>query len=360
MKQSRKQFLLLAKIKLAMRILLSFLVCMTLISLQCCKSSKKTAEITTPGALNVLFYNVENLFDTEDDPNTFDEDFTPTGKLSWDEERYGNKLNNLSRVITIDGTLMPDLVGLCEVENRKVVEDLMADANFKGIEYKVVHKDSPDGRGIDVALAYNPKKLKVEEVNYISTKLPVGTRPNTRDAMHVVGISGGDTIHIFVNHWPSRTGGQEKSEPNRLTVARNVRKEVNKILEADSDAKILLMGDFNDYPNNKSLRDVLEAKKDDGILINLMWDTNKMGEGTYNYKGDWGALDQFIVSPSLMDAGLGYNVKDDKVHIIKEDWMMYTNKEGVAYPNRTYGGKNYYGGFSDHLPIRLVLDYSGE
>ncbi len=344
-----------------MRVLITFLTCMTLISFQCCKSSKKTADISVPGSINVLFYNVENLFDIIDDPNTFDEDFTPTGKLAWDQERYDVKIQNLSKVMTIDGTLMPDLVGLCEVENRAVVEDLMAAAAFKGIKYDVIHKDSPDGRGIDVALAYNPTKLKVEEVAYIESKLPVGDRPNTRLAMHAIGISGGDTIHIFVNHWPSRTGGQETSEPNRLTVAHNVRAEIDKVLAADRDAKILMMGDFNDYPNNQSLSYVLDAKKDDaGTLINMMWDMNKMGIGTYNYKGDWGTLDQFIVSPSLVDPGTGYTVKNDEAIIIKEEWMMYTNKEGEAYPNRTYGGKNYYGGYSDHLPIRLVLDYVGE
>ncbi|MCB0762366.1 MAG: endonuclease/exonuclease/phosphatase family protein [Flavobacteriales bacterium] len=341
-----------------MRVFIPVVIVLTLGLLQCCKSSEKTVEVITPSDLDITFYNVENLFDTIDDPQKSDEDFTPSGKLQWNTERYQHKLKNLARVISQDGKELPEVLGLCEVENRQVVEDLMKMPAFAGVDYRILHRESPDGRGIDVALAYNAAVIQFEEVSYIRSKLPHGDRPNTRLVLYARGMSGGDTLHVFVNHWPSRHGGQQESEPNRLTVAYNVDQVLDSIRGVNPMAKILMMGDFNDYPNNKSLVEIIQAgKDDDSPMINLMWDKHKMGEGSYNYRGEWGALDQFVVSPPLVSATKGFQAETETVEFVRFPWLMYVDKEGVAYPNRTYGGPNYYGGYSDHLSIHMKLTY---
>lgn len=306
-------------------------------------------------SLSVMFYNVENLFDTSDDPAINDDEFTPGSEKAWTKERYNQKLVNIGKVIRACDTFMPDIIGLCEIENLQVLKDLVASENFKGTNYSILHADSPDDRGIDVAILYNPSRVKLEVVELIKSTLPSGDRPNTRLVMHAAGEVGGQPLHVYVNHWPSRSGGQMESEPNRLTVANNVKNSVESVLMLDRNAQILLMGDFNDYPNDKSVRDVLMAKNaNEGMLTNLMWMMSKNGEGSYSYKGEWGCLDQFMVSKALTD-GQGVDVVQNSVKIIKHDWMMYTNDKGVTTPNRTYGGNNYYGGYSDHLPIFLKL-----
>jgi endonuclease/exonuclease/phosphatase family metal-dependent hydrolase len=173
--------------------------------------------------------------------------------------------------------------------------------------------------------------------------------------LHAAGQVGGKNLHFYINHWPSRGGGQAETEPNRLTVANNVYQSVAKLIKEDRESLVVLMGDFNDHPNDKSQKDVLRAGKGDGyMLTNLMWDMEKNDLGTYAYKGDWGCLDQFLVSPALQD-GKGVDVVMESVEIVKKDWMLFVNDKGVASPNRTYGGNNYYGGFSDHLPIYMKI-----
>ena len=333
------------------------LILMTPLFLMSCKGKEKISEEWLSDTdLHIIFYNVENLFDIENDPATADDEFTPGTEKNWTKDRYEIKLNHLEKVITATG-VAPDIIGFCEVENRGVVEDLMTTGKLRGFDYTIVHKDSPDGRGIDCALAFNSKKVKLLAEDYIESKLPVGDRPNTRLAMHTKLLCGDDTLHVFVNHWPSRYGGQEYSEANRLTVAHNVRQKLDLIQSRDPNAQILLMGDFNDYPNNKSLNKVLGAGNGDRYPFqNLMWNKHKSGQGSYNYKGDWGCLDQFIVSENLVNGEGNWATSEDSAEIVRRDWMMYVNDEGEAYPSRTYGGPNYYGGYSDHLPIYLILD----
>ncbi len=323
--------------------------------LNSCHSVQNTSFNPSKEELSIAFYNVENLFDLEDDPNTFDEEFTPTGKKAWTKDRYETKLLNLGRVVSSMDEAMPDILGLCEIENRKVVEDLNKSPYFSGVNYQILHQESPDGRGIDVGLMYNADKIELEIAGVIESTLPAGDRPKTRLILHAKGEANGEELHLFVNHWPSRSGGQEETEPNRLTVAFNLRNYIDKVLEENPEALIVLMGDFNDHPNNKSIQDILRAGKGkDYRLENLMWDKHKNGEGSYNYRGDWGALDQFMVSQNLLD-GEGVDVLPETVKFVKHDWMMYVNKEGQASPSRTYGGPNYYGGYSDHLPIHMTL-----
>jgi predicted extracellular nuclease len=341
------------------RFLLSAFVLMTIASLECCKEKKELSIVAEDDSILVAFYNVENLFDTADDPAIKDEEFTPTGRKAWTEERLQDKVEKLAKVLSSLSEQLPDVVGLCEVENRDVVQMLRDADALAAKDYQIVHKDSPDGRGIDVALIYDANKITVDHQSYIQSKLPIGDRPNTRLVLYARGVKNNDTLHFFVNHWPSRYGGQEKSEPNRLTVAYNVKNTLDSIRKASPDARIVLMGDFNDYPNNKSINEIIGAGiKSEMPFYNMMWETHKAGKGSYNYKGEWGCLDQFIVSQGTVNASSGFSVKPDAGQIIKHDWMMYVNKEGVAYPNRTYGGPQYYGGYSDHLPILMKMDYS--
>ena len=313
---------------------------------------------TTAQDFGVLFYNVENLFDTENDPAIDDDEFLPEGEKRYTQERYRKKLEDLSRVIAeaSPGDL-PAVIGLCEVENKLVVQNLIDQSALAGKNYKIVHKDSPDGRGIDVALVYDADLFSVVNEDFLSVKIPFAERPATRDILHAELKSGDESLHIFVNHWPSRYGGQEKSEPKRMAAATALKKKVDEIRQSQPDANMLMMGDFNDYPINKSVVEVMEANTDSTSgLYNMMATLHEAGLGTYNYRGEWGALDQFWVSSSMLMDEESFSTSTGDVTIIKKEWMLYINDSGDAYPNRTYGGPNYYGGFSDHLPIYMRME----
>jgi len=307
--------------------------------------------------LEVVFYNVENLFDTVEDPEIWDDEFLPDSAKDWTQERYAKKLVDLAKVLTeISADGLPEVVGLCEIENRMVVEDLFATDSLGNRKFKVVHEESPDKRGIDVALAYDSEvltELYHEKIRYSFSFEPETT---TRDILYVKLLSASDTLHFFVNHWPSRRGGEEASEPKRLKAATVLRTKIDSILLKDKTAKIIAMGDFNDYPNNKSMTEVMNCEPGAGQhLTNLTYKFHESGLGTYNYKGEWGMLDQFIVSDGLLHSQNGYSVTDSSTVIFKEEWMLYFPQDGEPTPSRTYGGSNYFGGYSDHLPIRLTI-----
>lgn len=308
-----------------------------------------------------MFYNVENLFDTLDQANTQDEEYTPQSRKQWNTQRYHERLNHTADVIlAYDTTNLPELVGLCEVENRGVVEDLTELTALKANGYQIVHEDSPDNRGIDVALLYEPAHFEYVSHQTYRIKLP-GDRPNTRDILHVTGkVAGGELLHVFVNHWPSRSGGKERSEPKRMLVADKLREVIDGIQAEDKDAKILVMGDLNDHPIDKSVYESLNARhnkkpNNEGELYNLMFEYHEQGTGTHNYKGEWGVLDHLIVSHSLLKAKKGLSCEMDAGKIHKQDFFLYTRKDGSKVPNRTYGGDNYYGGYSDHLPVVVEM-----
>lgn len=306
----------------------------------------------------IAFYNVENLFDLEDDPNTFDEDFTPAGKNKWTADRYQSKLSNIAKIM--DSLDMPDIIGLCEVENRKVLEALAKTGNMASGGYDIAHFDSPDGRGIDVALLYKRDRMKLVKAAYIRIPFPDDIRKDytSRDILRVEGrLASGETLHLFVNHWPSRSGGVWDSQPRRLQVARYLKTEVEAILQKDASANIVIMGDFNDEPLDYSVSRVLgalpmTAQVLPGLLYNAMSEADKAKEGTYVYEYKWNMLDQFIVSSGLR-GNQGLRMQSAK--IFRPDWIMYQAKSGPV-PNRTYGGTRYYGGYSDHLPIYLDLE----
>ncbi|GJM32530.1 MAG: endonuclease [Saprospiraceae bacterium] len=307
----------------------------------------------------VAFYNVENLFDLHDDPIKLDEDFTPHGKQNWTKERYHTKMIRLSQVL--DSMGRPTFIGLAEVENLAVVKDLAKTGGLKKCKYAFVHQESPDRRGIDVAFMYDKKQFKLISSDFIRIDFPVedDEEYTSRDILHAVGkTSKGDTLHFFVNHWPSRRGGVEKSEPKRVLVAKHLRSSIDQILLTNPDANIIIMGDFNDEPDNRSIVSILGALPLDsdpqrGYLYNCFSDYAKQKQGSYRYRADWNALDQIIVSGSLLNGQA--HLKATNPVIFSRDWMLYKNNKYGFSPNRTYGGPRYYGGYSDHLPVSLDL-----
>lgn len=309
--------------------------------------------------IEVVFYNVENLFDTIEDPAVWDDAFLPDSVKKWTSERYTKKLQDLATVLSATSAYnLPEVIGLCEVENKQVVLDLFATDSLSNTNFKVVHEDSPDKRGIDVALVYNADvltKLHHEKLRYSFAFEPETT---TRDILYVKLLAAEeDTLHFFVNHWPSRRGGQQASEPKRLKAATVLRTKIDSILLINKNAKIVAMGDFNDYPNNRSMTEIMKSEPGaNQRLTNLTYRLHEQGQGTYNYRGEWGMLDQFIVSDGLLYSAKGYATTDSSAVVIKEDWMLYFPEDGSEpSPSKTYGGPNYYGGYSDHLPIRITL-----
>ncbi|RUT78231.1 hypothetical protein [Ancylomarina longa] len=330
-----------------------FLLLVALVTFSCTKEKKE---------YTFAFYNVENLFDTINDPNTRDDDFTPEGKLQYTSKRYQDKLDKISKVISsIDNGKSPALIGLCEIENQRVLKDLINDKNLISSNFKIVHIESPDKRGIDCALLYNKNDFKILNQEIIGIEFPWEPEYKTRDILHVQGIIGNqDTLHVFINHWPSRRGGQEKSEKNRIFVASQLRASVDKIQNTNAQAKIIIMGDFNDEPNDRAVVESLKADNkintdNPRALYNLMFNQDAQGEGTYYFRGNWNMLDNLIVSNSLFNNKNGYHTTTTSGHIFSEEWMCYKNKAGVLTPSRTYGGPNYYGGYSDHFPVYFRL-----
>lgn len=330
------------------------------------KSSKQNANTMDNPTVSELksadgkafgFYNVENLFDTIDSKYTIDEQFLPNSEKEWNTKKYFEKLKNLAKVITAVDKELPVFMGFAEIENELVVKDLLTNTNLNEGNYSIVHFESPDKRGIDLGFIYRNEYFKVIKSENIEVSLKDNPDFATRDILYVEGeLSGNDKVHIFLNHWSSRREGQKKTEHKRVKAATILRGRVDNILKADKDAKIIIMGDFNDYPTNKSVYVTLNAKGtpdfQNGQLFNMAYKLEIAEKGTYNYRGDWGMLDQMIISEGLYNAKSGLHVTYPQCKILKKEWMMYTDKKyGDQKPSRSYGGPNYYGGYSDHLPI---------
>lgn len=312
----------------------------------------------------VAFYNVENLFDIEDHPETDDEEFTPESEKAWDMEKYEKKLDDLTSVFrAINDDELPEIIGLSEVENKKVLDDLIQTKGLRKGEYGIVHYESPDFRGIDCALLYRMQEFNVISSRAIPVSFPFDSAETTRDILYVEGAtSENERLHFFVNHWSSRWGGEKETEPKRIFCAVALRKEVDAILNKEPGAKIIIMGDLNDEPTNRSVFETLLANNKrknagDRELFNLMYDRHNIdGEGSYNYRGKWNMLDQIIVSRAVISSPGGLHCDYESGRILKEEFMMYLNEENQQYvPNRTYGGPEYYGGISDHFPVFVTL-----
>jgi len=320
--------------------------------LNSCNSVKRTLN----REYTVLSYNVENLFDTVNDPKIPDEEFLPESEKKWDEKVYQKKQSDLVKVISeANANELPEIVGLIEVENLDVLKDLVNTGPLKD-RYNIIHEESPDYRGIDVALIYRRDAFKEISHEVLPVVFPEEPNFKTRDILYVTGKVRRKTIHVFVNHWPSRIGGDEKTEPKRVQAANVLRSKIDQILAADSKARIIVMGDMNDEPVNKSLKETLKAgtPDSDSELVNLMFPDDLTGLGTYFYSGSWNMLDNLVVSKSVID-GKSMKVENRKGNIFKKDWMIYTNKNGDQTPNRTYVGNKYVGGVSDHFPVYFKL-----
>ncbi len=311
------------------------------------------------------FYNLENLFDTLDSPNTRDSEYTPTGSRGYGTKIYNEKLVNLSFVISQLGTdLSPDgvaILGVAEIENRSVLEDLVKMPTIKDRNYQIVHYQSPDERGIDVGLLYNPAYFNCKGSKALKVHLPSdnGDEDYTRDILWVWGLFDGEPMHFFVNHWPSRSGGEQKSSPLRETAAAVARVVIDSLLAEDTDAKILVMGDMNDDPISTSVRKVLKAKgKQEEMRKNDLFNPwaayNKKGIGTLAYRDSWNLFDQVIISSGLLDKsqkGFFYH----QAVVFNKPFLVQKTGRYKGYPFRSYSGPNYQGGYSDHYPVFLYL-----
>lgn len=304
----------------------------------------------------VMFYNTENFFDCEHDTLKNDYEFLPESMHAWTYSRFKQKASHIARVIaTVGEGEPPALVGLCEIENDHVMKQLVDYSPLKELGYRYVMTHSADERGIDVALLYQREVFRLVQKDTIRPNL---LRP-TRDILHVAGIiESSDTLDVFVCHPPSRMGGQLISEPARLQVAALLRHAADSIIGLRIHPQVLIMGDFNDYPDNRSIAQVLGAKEPDSVaegsrLYNLMAD--KQGNrdfGSYKFHGDWGILDQIIVSGTLLQPGAPFVTDKQKAHIARIPFLMESDEKYFGEkPFRTYYGMKYQGGYSDHLPV---------
>lgn len=312
----------------------------------------------------LMFYNTENLFDTGDDPFTDDNDFTPEGKYHWTYTRYKTKLLNIYKTIISVGTTAPAVVGLCEVENKKVLTDLLYLTPLKNFKYNIIHFDSKDQRGIDVAMLYRPDLFKVLLSYKIEVKFKGEPNKHTRDILYVKGIAlNADTLNIYINHWPSRRGGELKSLPFRETTAKTLKSSVDSVFLKNKNSHVIIMGDFNDEPDDASIVNSLGVNstcKPDASkrLYNMAcrFVSNSSSLGTIKFRGKWLTFDQFIVSNSLLDPkSKGLKTNPGGMSIFNEAFLLKTIQEDEKTLFRTYAGFRYEGGFSDHLPILLDL-----
>ena len=321
---------------------------------------KKTYQIKT-----LAFYNLENFFDTTNDSLIFDDERTPKGDYLWTKERYNKKIENLAQVISEIGLKVtktsPDIIGLCEAENLDVLEDLINHQKLRSKGYGIIHYNSPDDRGIDVALLY--KKNSYNPTSFKSHRLLLfdedGKRDYTRDQLVVGGYMNNEEIYFIVNHWPSRRGGEEKSRPLRIKAAQLNKRIIDSLRYQNVTAKIITMGDFNDDPRNDSLKKVLKSKGkikqlDSISLFNPMVKLYEKGLGTLAYRDKWNLFDQFLFTPNLIsEHKTGYSYW--KAGIYNPNYLKNTSGKYKGYPFRTYAGTTYLGGFSDHFPVYMYL-----
>lgn len=314
--------------------------------------------------INVGFYNLENLFDTLDTPRKLDEEFTPTGSRLYNTAVYTDKLFRLSSTLSKIGTdISPEglgIIGVAEIENRKVLEDLVAQPALKERNMEIVHYESEDFRGIDVALLYQPKYLTV--INSHPIHVPIlnskGEKIYTRQTLYVAGIMDGDTVHILVNHWPSRRGGSA-SDPLRIQAGIINRTVKDSILAVSPNAKVIVMGDLNDNPTDKSLTEGLKSVgKEKGIKADEMFNPfvsfYKKGIGTTAYQDAWSLFDQVIISPAWLDKNLN-SYYYYKASVFNEKFLTEKTGRYKGYPLRTYSGDTYNFGYSDHFPVFVTF-----
>lgn len=313
-------------------------------------------------SMTVMFCNAENLFDTEDDPLKDDDDYTPDGDYHWTRSRYWDKLDAISKVIVAaDEDQAPALVGLSEVENETALNDLTSRSALREVGYRFVMTDSPDSRGIDVALLYRRSFFKLISQESLRVNLKPYGGGATRDILHVTGLlENFDTLDVYVCHWPSRYNGVEQSEPLRMCAAKVVRASVDSIFKVRRKPYVIVMGDLNEGPDDAAVRDGLKAHPySSGVNLNdreLVTVMDPMDDGSYKYQGLWDKYDQFVVSASLLN-GLGCTEMID-ADILRLPFLLADDDAyGGVKPFRTYNGRRYQGGYSDHLPVKMRIGF---
>ena len=311
----------------------------------------------------IMFYNVENLFHPSDDSLKADDDFTPTGSYHWTYKKYYLKISMVGKVIVAAGMGDPPwLVGLAEIENEQVLKDLCNKAPLRKSRYRYVHYDSPDRRGVDVALLYRDSCVRVLRSRKIPVVFPFDTFARNRDILYaVVQFPSGDSLHVFVNHWTSRYGGYAATVPKRNEYADVVRRCVDSLIRGDPRAKILITGDFNDYATDESMKDHLRVREfgerlPRDTLYNLMLPFARQSlRGSHKHEDLWGCLDQFIVSDAWLTDTTGVH-QVGGAEIFDADFLLVDDeKYGGKKSFRTFLGPRYIGGFADHLPVYVIF-----
>jgi hypothetical protein len=314
------------------------------------------------GIYSMAFYNLENLFDYERDERIFDQDFTPEGTYHWTSEKYFKKLDNLAFVISQLGMehcpMGPAVIGVAEIENRRVLEDLTQRKELAQRGYGIVHYDSPDRRGIDVALLYLPSLFTVISSRIYNFRMESMPGYTTRDQLLVSGILAGEPVHIIVCHWPSRSG-RKKSSALREHAASISKHIVDSLYCVDPNTKIVIMGDLNDDPDDRSCRVVLGEKKtqekvDNGGLFNAMWELHEKGIGSLSYRGKWNLFDQMIISEPLLGGDYA-SLKFWRSEIFNRDFLIQKEGRYKGYPLRRFSDNTFANGYSDHFPALIYL-----
>lgn len=307
-----------------------------------------------------MFYNVENLFDIDNDSLIADEEFTPDGLRRWTFTRWSQKTNRIAKVIIAAGEeLGVDIIGMCEVENRQVLNRLVYESPLRNLKYSIIHRESPDKRGIDVAMLYKSNVYQPLKNRFIPVTLTGDPNYRTRDILYSKGILlGTDTIHIFVNHWPSRYGGVAATIPLRCNAATILKQLTDSLLANNYMSNILIMGDFNDYPSDESLVECLGATEN-GNLINLA--LFSPDEGSYKHEGRWDFLDQIIVSNHMYTNSFSGLKTGSPQKVFRLPFLLEPDEKYTGYkPFRTFDGFRYRGGYSDHLPVLVKINATDE
>lgn len=314
----------------------------------------KQQDVSEDNLFSIAFYNTENLFDYKEDKHTLDKDFTPGGRKKWGQYRYQHKVNKIAKVISKIGTddcmFPPVLVGLAEVETKEVVMDLTRSETLRYLNYDCVHYDSPDERGIDVALLYHKDFFEIlhSEPIHVDVFEPSGVKDDTRDILYVKGKLYGELTHVFVNHWPSRRKGVDKTHLKRIAVATILTAKTDEILAQDPNAKIIILGDFNDDPSSESVDKHLVSEQ----ILNPTKKLHQPKKGTLTHNGVWHLFDQILHSKPYLD-GIGTQFVKSK--IFNKEFLTDWTGRSKGEPMRTYIGKFYRGGFSDHFPIYAIF-----
>lgn len=312
---------------------------------------------------SIAFYNVENLFDTEDDPTTFDEDFTPKGSYHWTKEVFQQKIDQLATVMAGIGKATtknpPLLIGLSEIENRTVLNTLLQHPQLQPYGYAISHFESPDSRGIDVALLYRKDYFLLENQKRYALRLvnpKTQFRTKTRDQLVVSGYFEGEYLAVLVNHWPSRRGGEKKSQPLRIKAAQLQRKIIDSLLQLDPPPKIISMGDYNDNPTNKSLKNLVnpnnKALTAEEALFNPMLPLFKKGVGSLAYNDQWHLFDQILLSSSWKQSEDLFFVK---AAVYNPEFLKTPRGKYQGYPFRMKIRGNTLEGYSDHFPVYVFI-----